>query len=359
MVESFIADQRNPESVAKLPPTRVSYLWAGWMWKRLEFGDAPALDLRDRANASRDPVLVSLHRVTCLSAILLLLLSGVVVYRMLGAPLVPGVLLAMACAPLQLHMSQHALMDGFFALWAMLCLWGFWESLRHPEQKRWLVLYGVTLGILVLSKENAFFVYIAILGLALLNRVTGFGTVTRRFWVVSAIAPLTAMGMLVLLAGGIENLFDLFHLLVTKFNAHPYAINTASGPWHRYLVDELVMSPFILCLAIGGFFTLSRERREFLFLTCFVVFTYAMMCNVRHGMNLRFATIWDLPLRTLAVGQLAWVTTSFGSRRQLAFTVGLILMCGYGLWQYWILFVQNALLVTPSESLFRAVEMVK
>ena len=35
----------------------------------------------------------------------------------------------MAFAPTQVHMSQHALIDGVFAFWAVTCLWLLWENL--------------------------------------------------------------------------------------------------------------------------------------------------------------------------------------------------------------------------------------
>jgi len=30
-------------------------------------------------------------------------------------------------------------------------------------------------------------------------------------------------------------------------------------------------------------------------LVAFVGFSYLIMCNIRYGMNLRYASIWDLP----------------------------------------------------------------
>jgi len=38
-----IEDQRKPETTAKLPPTRFVYIAAAYLWKKVEFGDAPPL----------------------------------------------------------------------------------------------------------------------------------------------------------------------------------------------------------------------------------------------------------------------------------------------------------------------------
>ena len=96
--------------------------------------------------------------------------AGAAAWRMAGRGVGLGVFALCACSPLMIHMSQHALIDGFFALWATLALWGLWETLRHPEQSGWLVLYGAGLLAMVLTKENAFFVYVALVALIALNR---------------------------------------------------------------------------------------------------------------------------------------------------------------------------------------------
>ena len=56
--------------------------------------------------------------------------------RMAGRGTALAVLALMACAPTQIHMSQHALVDGFFTFWATLTLWMLWENLRQPLRPR-------------------------------------------------------------------------------------------------------------------------------------------------------------------------------------------------------------------------------
>ncbi len=66
----------------------------------------------------------------------------------------------------------------------------------------------------------------------------------------------------------------------------------------------MLMSPTVLLPAIGGIFALRRENRQGIFLLLFVVFSCAVMVNVRNGMNIRYATMWDMPLRFLAAGMI-------------------------------------------------------
>src|SRR5579884_2051513 len=55
VTENFLREQRQPNSICKLPPTRFLYVYCGWIWKRIQFGDAPPLDVRQQANVARDP----------------------------------------------------------------------------------------------------------------------------------------------------------------------------------------------------------------------------------------------------------------------------------------------------------------
>ncbi|HYR59544.1 MAG TPA: hypothetical protein VEO95_12975, partial [Chthoniobacteraceae bacterium] len=314
----YLEDQRRPETMTKLPPTRFLYVFTAWLWKRAEFGSAAPAQPRTPGFAEKDPALVSLHRVSCAFSILGVIAAGLAAWRMFGIKSMPGVLALTGFAPVSIHMAQHALIDGYFAFWATMCLWLLWENLRHPRDARWLAALGACVAAMVLTKENSFFVFVALAGLVVANRWAKFGTVTPGLIVAGTAGAFAATLVLVSLAGGISHFVEIYRLLVTKAETLTYAIKTGDGPWHRYLVDMLIVSPLVLVLAIGGFFTQLKKSRAFVFLALFVGLTYAFMCNVKYAMNLRYATIWDLPLCALAVAQIGDMTKIFGRRQALA-----------------------------------------
>ena len=125
-----------------LPPVRFLYIFFAYLWHEV-FGTEP---------------LSCLKTVSAVFSILTLLLATIFAGRLGGPRSALGVGALMAFAPTQLHMSQHALVDGFFTFWAMLVLWSLWENLRSPRNWRWLALYVVALSAMILTKENAFFV---------------------------------------------------------------------------------------------------------------------------------------------------------------------------------------------------------
>jgi 4-amino-4-deoxy-L-arabinose transferase-like glycosyltransferase len=342
VVEGYIsAQEKLPGSI--LPPVRFLYIFAGYLWHC--FFGSEALD--------------ALHSVAAFFSVLTLVLATVFAWRLRGSRWALAVAALIAFAPTQLHMSQHALVDGFFTFWALLCLWLLWENLSAPHDWRWLVTYILALALLVLTKENSFFVWIALVVLMVANHWLQFGTVTRELAVATMVGPLLGVVVLVFLAGGVPTLFHSYQLSVGKNFELRYAVLTGDGPWHRYLVDLLLVSPVILILALGAIFRLDRAKKPELYLSIFIAASYLVMCNIKYGMNLRYANMWDMPLRFLAFSSLVALVTPLGRYRSIVLGLAMGLICAVELRQYIVLSVQFPLYELVSEGLLRALHILK
>jgi 4-amino-4-deoxy-L-arabinose transferase-like glycosyltransferase len=341
LAENYV-ERQSKLAAAILPPTRFLYIFSAYLWHEVTGADA----------------LVSLRRISCLFSILLLFAGAAFAWRLAGPWWALAILAVMSCAPTQIHMAQHALIDGFFAFWATLALWFLWENLRRPNDYRWLVLFGTSLALMVLTKENALFAYIGLAALILLNRWLQFGTVTRSLVLVAIAGPLAGLVGLIFLCGGAEIFYLTYRLLVSKASVLPYAIATGDGPWYRYLVDLLLASPLIFLLAWGAIFRLRFDDKRSLYLLTFVVATYLVMCNIRYGMNLRYTNMWDLPLRYLALACIVDLSRPF--RRREIFIPGIMLfLCVIDLRQYYTFFVQHDLYELVTAGLLRALQILK
>jgi 4-amino-4-deoxy-L-arabinose transferase-like glycosyltransferase len=342
MVEGYI-DAQKALPGAILPPVRFLYVFTAYIWHSVFGGDA----------------LESLREVSALFTMLTLGLATVFAWRLRGHEWALAVAALMAFAPTQIHMSQHALIDGVFAFWALLCVWLLWENLRAPHDWRWLVAYSVGLSLLILTKENSFFVWIAIVVLLAANRWLQFGTVTRELLLVTVAGSLLGVVTLVFLAGGLANLIATYQLLTSKAAQTPYAILTGDGPWYRYIVDLSLVSPLILILALGCVFRLDRTQKPELYMSIFVAASYLVMCNVKYGMNLRYANMWDMPMRFIAFSALVSLTAPIRRYRNIVLVSALALICAVELRQYIILAVQFPLYEMVSEDLLRALHILK
>lgn len=327
-----------------LPPVRFLYIFSAYLWHQF-FGSA---------------TLSCLKNVSAVFTMFTLLLATVFAARLGGLSYAMGVGALMAFAPTQLHMSQHALVDGFFTFWATLVLWSLWENLRAPQDWRWLLLYTVALTATILTKENAFFVWVAVVAILIANHWLKFGTVTRELFLATVVGPALGVVLLGMLAGGAGPLVATYQLSVGKNYELKYAILTGDGPWYRYLVDLMLVSPIVLLLAIGSVFNLRRTRKAEWFFLIFIAASYLVMCNIKYGMNLRYANMWDLPLRVLAFSQILVLIGFVAQRwRHIALFAAVGLTCAFEMRNYVVIAVEYPLYELVSPELMRSLKILK
>ena len=342
IVEAYLKQQREL-TFSILPPLRFLYIFTAYIWRSL-FGTSS---------------LTALHQVSCCFSILTLPVAFGFSWRLAGKWAAAGVLALMCFAPTQIHMSQHALVDGFFAFWALLTVWLLWENLQRPNHPGLLLAFSAGLMLMVLTKENAFFVFVAVCAIITANRWLSFGTVTPRLLVYTVAGPALGVICLTMLAGGVPEIIETYQQSVSKNFTLPYAIKTGDGPWYRYIVDLMLMSPVVLLLAIGGIFHLNRLKKGLVFLTIFIGASYLVMCNLKYAMNMRYTNMWDMPLRLLAFTQLSALCSGFGLRKHYILSLAVFAVCAVELRQYKVFFVDVPLYEMVSEGLLRAVKILK
>ena len=344
IVDAYLVFQAKLEG-SILPPTRFLYIFAAYGWHGL-FGSEP---------------LACFYAVSRVFSVGTLAVAGLFARRLLpDRRMALGVFALMAFSPLQIHMAQHALADGFFEFFVLLTLWALWESLRQPGHRGWLAVYAAGLALMVTTKENAFFVFVAIIAMLVANRFLRFGTVNRALLVATFVGPLIGVVILTNLAGGLRTLLDVYLLGVPKNMHLQYAILTGDGPWYRYLIDLLTISPLVLLLACAMVFQLRAEDRSLWFGLVFIVASYALMANVKYGMNLRYATMWDFSLRVLATAQVGLLAARVEKRWQLPlWTTMLVALCAFDLNQYYRLAVAFPLYELVPSDMLHALRMLK
>ena len=342
IVDEYIEHQKTLTG-SFLPPVRFLYIFTSYLWRSVFGCDS----------------MTAIHQVASFFSILTFCLVAIFAWRLRNSIWSLGVTALFAFAPTQVHMSQHALVDGFFTFWATLVLWLLWENLRAPNNWRWMLAYLIAFALLTLTKENAAFVWFGCVVLIIANRWLQFGTVTPGLLVATVVGPLLGVIVLIFLAGGIPRLFESYHLSISKNFTLGYAIKTGDGPWHRYLADLLLASPIVLLLALGCAFRLTREQKQEWFLVLFVAATYLVMCNLKYGMNLRYANMWDMPLRFLAVSCLFSLVRPLGKYQNVLVGFCIAAICALELRDYIALAVKYPLYELVPEDLLRALHILK
>jgi len=344
LIDGFIADQLNPQHQAILPPTRLVYIVGGYFYYHL------------RAVAP----IPALRALSCDFSIFTLLISALFCWRLTRQrTFTAGVTALMACASTQIHFGQHALIDGVFGFWALLVIWLLWENLKQPDSIRWQASYAVALAFLVMTKESAFFVFTAVIGILGCNRWLGFGYVTRSLVLMTFAGAIAGFAMVVIASGGVEQFALVFELLRQKVPVLPYTIHTGGGPWHRYLVDLVLVSPFVAILAVANLLQPQRRDGAQRYIAAFSCLTYAVLTAFPDGMNLRYIVMLDMPLRFLAMIQLFALSANWGRQKKILLLCAVLGLCAYELWQHYVLFVKGGLYELVTEGLVRAQEIIR
>jgi 4-amino-4-deoxy-L-arabinose transferase-like glycosyltransferase len=344
LVQTYLDEQKN--SANGLPtPTRATLVLGASAW-HLVFGTTP---------------LASVRAVSCAASILTLLAATAFAWRVRSAGFALAFLALFTFSPTQLYMAHRALADSFMCLAVLLALWSLWEIMaKSPGVWIWRAVFGLSLVLLVLTKENAAFPYIGIVALVAAARWLKFGVVDLPLILVTLLAPLLGVIVIGLCAGGWSTLIDVYSLDVAKTYSTPYALAAEDGPWFRYIVDHLLANPVVVLLAIGGALYLTAEEKPGLYLLVFVIVSYLPMCNVPHGMNLRYATIWDVPLTYLALLPIfrwaQWPTLDLLRRLVLIVLVSAVAITEFQ--NYVAIFVDNAIYDPVTSYLMQALRMI-
>lgn len=328
MVEEFIERHQTPV-MCELPPTRFLYVYSGFMVGRI-FSLEPKTALRTSS---------------CIATCLSLLLVGLYLPKFLGTAGVYATAFY-AFFPTQIHMAQHALIDGFFGAVAVFTLIMLWKAVNGSKLSAYW--YGVGMFLAVICKENALFLYFGIcctLACYFYNN-----KVNKNIILATILAPIIGVAFLSLISGGLDNCITTYILVGKKAQTLKYAIMTGDGPFHRYLVDLILVAPAIVVLCILGMRNISNSFLKYSGL--FLLSTYILMAFVPNGMNLRYASMWEFIICAFAGSFIFTLKPKYS-----AIVAGAV--CFHSLYLYQKLCVEFPMYELVTEGLVRALNIIK
>ncbi len=263
--------------------------------------------------------------VSCLGGLALILASLLLARRWLAHPtavIVAGLLCTVS--PLATGLSRRALQDSGFAALVILAFWSLDRFIERRQRLDALVL-GIVLFLGFLTKESMLFVYPLLLVLFLAreghHRREGLGVLLAAL----AVAPLAALGVMITMAGSFKVLYATYSTYSELQHTIPYAVAYQRGPWFRYVVDFLLISPaVVLLVGVSGmardiFVKQGRVVLGAVLIAGLVVFACLPL------MNLRIVLFLDTPLRILAAGGIVALGCKLGKtpRQGMLISAGL------------------------------------
>ena len=287
------------------PPSRIGFIVVSALWAGL-FG----------------PTLFALQALSITSHLLGSLVNYLFARRHLGEPRALYVGVLWAWSPLLMGLSRLALTDSFIALCTSLTVWLFIELVQAPASRRRLMAFAVALAFMVLVKELTVLLTVPFIAFVLIERFWRREPLeVPTFLAAFALPGIVVASLLVLAAGGLPGLLESWRIVLGSPATNTYAIRLGSGPWFRYLIDYLCLSPAttLLALAFAGVLAVrlrsGRYDRLLVFMALLVgCFLFEFSCFTK---NVRYAVVLELPLRIFAVCMLGELLGTRGRARSV------------------------------------------
>ena len=201
----------------------------------------------------------------------------------------------LAFSPLNMAMARRALLDSTFNLFSIFSIWLFFGLLKKRTLLKhilFILIYSFT----ILVKETG--VLLSLFFALYLIFYKG-----KKYFLSVTLFPFLIVGSTyIILAGGLSNVIDMIKIILTSPSHNEYAILFGSGPWFRYLIDYILLSPWVVILSSGFVFwylaSKEHDERVTYFLLAFVVLFFSLNFFTK---NVRYLMILDMPMRLFSV----------------------------------------------------------
>jgi 4-amino-4-deoxy-L-arabinose transferase-like glycosyltransferase len=214
----------------------------------------------------------------------------------------------LSSSPLMLGLSRRALLDGpLNLLWGTL-VWVFFDFLMSPGKKKYVFIVLLLALSITVKEMTVVLIPFFMLAGAWFKRK---GTAIRwseilgiMFWPLLIVTVFYSW----ILSGGpapYEIVSGIFKTHFAGGHPNPYAIDYSSGPWFRYILDFLLLTPVTLLLMIGylGFLVARRDQLtlKIKYLLAYFIFVYTALNALPHSKVVRFVVNLDMVLNLFAV----------------------------------------------------------
>jgi 4-amino-4-deoxy-L-arabinose transferase-like glycosyltransferase len=267
---------------------------------------------------------------------------------LLGPPRALAGTALIAFSPLLLGVARRAWVDGPATLAGLLVLWSFCAWLGAPERRGALARFAFALGAGVLIKETTVLLLLPCAAIAAYERMAGRALPLGALALATGGALATCGALWWLAAGDAATVASIARIILVSPASNAYAQELGRGPWYRYAIDLLLLSPWPTLLgiaALGPAALRLRERKPgdavvWLGLAlASLVAAYAPFTK-----NVRYVGLCEVPLRALAAWLVFAGAGADSGRGRLALAAACIaLLCLSGWLSFRAIFVEAGL----------------
>ncbi len=208
----------------------------------------------------------------------------------------------LAFSPLYMAMARRALADSTANFFSVLSLWLLFDMVNDRKRHKHFI-FAVVFTLAILTKETAVLLSIVFVPYLLVRKYALKKEVLINDLLCATVYPFLAAGAVYLMAScSISHTAEVIKIILVSPSTNRYAILYSSGPWFRYIVDFILLSPWTFLLATGFFFAhfLTKENHEKTLYFSMVFVLYFCSFNF-FAKNIRYVMLLDVPIRLFCV----------------------------------------------------------
>lgn len=231
--------------------------------------------------------------------------------------------LLLASSPLLLGLSRRALIDVPILLFWSGMFWAF-LYLMETCKKRYMVMFCAFCIGGLLFKESTLLILGVLFTMGALFMICKKSVLSWSMLLVTICVPIILISCIyIIVLGGVNSFLSgvmaIFGTHVSVASLSPYAVNFCSGPWHRYLIDFMLINPIVtLCSICGACLILSKQDAKLIdwFVLAFFIGVYFIFSLFPYSKVVRFVLILEVPLVIFAVRGLSLIYKQGEDRRR-------------------------------------------
>lgn len=239
------------------------------------------------------------------------------------------VVVLLAFSPLGNAMARRALIDSLTYLVTAFSLLSFIAYTVRRNAGR-LLVFSFSLFLLQMTRESGLLLYPFYCAVLVYLHYRRHPGITFRAIFLCFAVPIGVMMIVYQALYGAGTLYRIMRVIYSDNLMKPsyYVLNFSSGPWYRYLVDFMLLSPFSILLAYlyAGYY-LFRRQFDVQISVLLAFFAYTIFVFAFLQMNVRYVIFLDLVIRIIeALGLLAITSAFIINKRKRAIVIAAVVV---------------------------------
>lgn len=215
--------------------------------------------------------------------------------------------LLLSCDPLIMASGRRALQDSNVNLFWTLSIWLFLDFLTNTKRDKF-ILFLIVYSTSIMVKESSIVLLIFFIFSFFLYKYRYRHELSNKYLLGIITIPVMVIGSLyIFLFGGISNILSLTSFIsgvhFPKAVTNSYSLY-GMGPWYKYIIDYLLLTPITTFLFIGFFFyvLISRKlKREILYFFWYFTIIFAIFSSLTYTKIIRFVSPLNITINLFAV----------------------------------------------------------